>query len=446
MDTVRTRDQVRIGMAAVLTALVSAWPGASPAGAALPAPVPDSATPAETLTWGQCAREGLAGSPLLREARYRLDAALARRGQSWGGFLPRAGLSLSTGDSGSGTPYFDDVTLDEFNARLSVNQSLFSGFATVSDVRQAYADVRAERSRLRDASADLRSRLRQSYVSVLFAQENVRVQSGIAERRKNNAALVRLRYEAGRENKGSALRAEADARQAAFEVSRAKRALILARQRLARDLGRDEFRPIAVAPAWDPPAPPAAPDLPGIAETLPAVIQAESADTSARAAVVSSRAAFLPSADASGSIGQSGEGWPFDDSKSWSVGLSASWNVFNGMRDWYGLAAAKARAAQAAEALGRARREVRVTLQESWFGFQDAHENLGVQAQFLDAARARAEIGRAQYSNGTLGFFQWDQIESDLVGAERGELAARRDALNAAASWDRATALELTAE
>lgn len=426
----------RIAAAAlVLTALPAAVRAA-----AAPAP---SATTHETLSWADCVRESLDGSPQLREARHRLDATLARRGQSFGGFLPRLTASLSTGDSGSATPYFADLELDRYNARLSLNQSLFSGFATVADVRSAMADVRAERARLRDASADLRSRLRQTYVSVLYAQENVRVQEGIAHRRANNAALVRLRYEAGRENKGSALRAEADARQAAYEVARAKRALIVARQRLARDLGRDEFRPIEVAPDWTAPEPPAAPELATLAESLPAVIQARSADESARASVISSRAGFLPSADASASVGREGRDWPLDDAQSWSVGLSASWNLFNGLRDWYGLAAARARAAQAAEALLRVMRETRVSLQESWFAFQDAHENLGVQAQYLDAARARAEIGRAQYANGTLGFFQWDQIESDLVSAERGELAARRDALNAAASWDRATGVEL---
>jgi len=418
--------------------LAATVPGVSAAARAEAAPVADEAN-LPVLGWNACVAEARTANPSLREAELSLAATRLRRNASWSDFLPRVSASLSTSDGGQNNRlWFRDMHAGSWSARVSASQSLFAGFSSIADVIRNYASVRREEASLAQAAADLRARLRRAYVDVEYGQENVKVQEGIAQRRRANADLVRLKYEAGREDKGSAMRAEADAKQSAFEAARSRRALILARQVLARELGRDEFSPFRVETDWNFAPPPAGPDVAALAERTPGVASAAAAADAAHASVMSARASFYPSMDADASIGRSGPHFFPGEDRSWSVGASVSWNLFSGGRDWFAWRAARHEAEQADTQLAAARRNARVSVQDGYFSYVDAHEGLAVSIQFLEAARTRAEIGRAQYANGLLGFVEWDLIEGELVGAERSEVAARRDGLNAEAEWRRA--------
>ncbi|MEK7475331.1 MAG: TolC family protein [Candidatus Coatesbacteria bacterium] len=390
------------------------------------------------LTWEACVAEARAGNSALREAGLGLDAARARRNAAYGGFLPRVNASLGASDSDRNNRLWYRDLNSSWSARLSASQSLFSGFSTLADVLRSSASTRREEAAFRQTAADLRARLRRAFVDVVYGQENVTVQEGIAQRRRANADLVRLKYEAGRENKGSALRAEADALQAAYEVARARRALILSRQKLARELGRDAFTEFRVQPDWTMAPPPPSPDLAAVAEATPAAASAAASVDEAHASLMAARAPFYPALDASASLGRDGADWFPDEGRSWSAGLSVSWSLFNGGRDWFAWRASRAVAAESESSLASVRRDQRVSLQEALFYYVDTHEALAVRDRYLEAARTRAEIGRAQYANGLLGFVQWDLIEGDLVDAERSSIAARRDGLYAEAGWRRA--------
>jgi outer membrane protein TolC len=404
---------------------------------AAPETLGTSGNPSATLTWEACVKESLANNPELAQSKFRLVAAQARRNAAFGGFLPRLSAGLSAGDSG-GTPYFDAVKFEDWSARLSASQSLFSGFSTVADVWRSMASVRRTKAQLRQDEANLRQSLRGAFNEVLYGQENVRVQETIASRRAANADMVRLFYEAGKENKGSLLRADADAASAALAVSRAKRALILARQKLCRELGRDEFSEVAVTGEWTVAAPPEPPDLAVAAEEVPSVIQARCARDSARADLLSAGSPWWPSLDLSAGISRHGEKWPFDEDPRWSAGASVSYSIFNGFRDSFNFRASMAANSEAASSLVAARRDARITLQQALFFYIDSFEEVAVEEKYLMASRQRAEIGRAQYANGMLGFVQWDLIENDLVNAERSYVTSRRDAMNAEAGWLRA--------
>ena len=411
-------------LSAILACLVLALPAIL--GAAETAP----------LSWDDCAKAAYANNPALLGARFRLDAARARRNSVLGGFLPRVSAGMSADDSGLGAaPDVRDINLSPWSARVTVSQSLFSGFSTLSEAFRAAASVRQERARLRAESADARARLRSAFVGLLHAQENVGLLERIAKRRKDNAELVRLRYDAGREDKGSALRVGADAQAAAFDVARSRRALSLSRRRLAAETGLgDGLSELSVKGDWALPAPPISPDFARLVPAVPAAEQAAAALDSARASFAGSFSPFLPSADASAGISGNGPDWPPTD-RGWSAGLSFSWNLFNGARDTSGAMAARADRRAAEENLDGTRRGTRVTLEDRWNAYADAYESVAIQKQYLEASTARSEIGRAQYANGLLSFTQWDLIESEMVNSERGYLNARREALLAESAW-----------
>jgi outer membrane protein TolC len=398
--------------------------------------------PAE-LTWEDCVKAALTSNPGLRAERFQLDAATSRRSAAFGGFLPRISASADAGDSGSGNnPDLKEIGADSWGARLTASQSLFSGFSSLADVRRNLASVRKQKAALQAASADTRSQLRRAFADLLYAQENIRLLENIAKRRGDNADLVRLRYEGGRENKGSSLRVDADARAAAFDVNRARRALSLSRRELTRVTGLGDFTPVSVVGTWEVPPPPDNPDIAGLAPDVPAVRQSLASTEEARAGLWSALSPFWPSVDASANIARSGPDW-VPENRTWGAGLTVSYSLFNGARDANNALAARAEDRAARENLDAVTRATRVSLEDAYNAYLDAFENVGVRKQYLDAAQVRAEIGRAQYANGLLSFTQWDLIETELVDSERGYLSARREALYAEAAWNRSLGLEL---
>ena len=398
---------------------------------------------AAELSWEECVKAALAANPEIQESRFQLDAATAHRSAAFGGFLPRISASVDTADSGTGNnPDLNDIEADSWSARLTASQSLFSGFSTLSDVRRNMAAVRRQRATLQSDSADARNRLRRAFADLLYAQENIRLLENIAKRRADNADLVRLRYEGGRENKGSSLRVDADARASEFEVNRAKRGLSLSRRRLARETGLGDFTPLSVKGTWEVSPPPDSPDIEGLTPTVPAVKQSVASSEAARASLWSSMSSFWPSVDACASVSRNGPEW-VPENRTWGAGLSLSYSLFNGARDANNVLAARAEDRAARASLDAVSRSSRVSLEEAHNAYLDAFENVAIRRQYLDAAVVRAEIGRAQYANGMLSFTQWDQIETELVDSERGYLSARREALYAEAAWSRSIGLEL---
>lgn len=391
---------------------------------------------AVALTWDDCVKSAIENNPGLKSARFQLDAARARRNSAFGGFLPRLSAGASGRDGGTGNnPDLADISPSSWSANVTVSQSLFSGFSTLNEAFAAVASVRKAAAALQAESASTRNRLRAAFLSLLHAQENVTLLENIAKRRRDNADLVRLRYEAGREDKGSALRVAADARSAAFEVSRTRRSLSLARRRLSAEAGlAGATGELAVSGQWEVTPPPESPDFMGLASRTPSIRTAEASLDEARASLRGDTSPFLPAADLSAGISRTGPDW-MPGEKSWSAGISFSWSLFNGGRDASYFMAGLAAKRVAEANLDDARRSALVTLEDKWNAYADAYEYVGVSRQYLEASTTRAEIGRAQYANGLLSFTQWDLIESELVNSERGHLNARRDALLAESAW-----------
>lgn len=387
---------------------------------------------AEEIDWYQCAREALANNPDLKRARLSLRAARDRRSAAFGGFLPNVSGSVSASDSDSENRLYFRELDPGYSMRLGVSQSIFSGFSTLADFKGASAAARGEEASMRQEEASLRQRLRAAFVNLLYGQENVRVQEQIAARIGDNAELVRLRYEAGNEDKGTMMRAQADARQAEYEAARAKRQLVLARQDLGRELGRDRGGDISVRGEWTAAGLPENINVEELAELTPALAQAQAALEGARADRLGAASSFWPNVGASASVNP---GWIADNERSWNASVSLSYTFFNGGSRLFRYRAARAGAERAEESLLSTRRQVRLSLQDSFFNFVDAFESLSVRRQYLEASRQRAEIARVQYTNGLLGFVQWDLIENELVQAERRLISAQRDLLLAEAGW-----------
>jgi len=362
----------------------------------------------------------------LRNAQANLSAVGQRARAAYSGYLPQLSGSLS---------YTDDTTPNEtYSAGVTVSQNLFAGFQDQARVEQGAANVESAQSTLTLAKSQLSRDLKLAYAGLLYAQANVALTENILRRLEENLRLVELRFESGRENRGSFLFTRAQVAQARFENLQARQAVASAQTQLALALGQrvDSLRVIGTAPTTEPVA---IGDFAELSRNTPEYRDALAREKSAAADVRLARAGFYPSVNVSGSIGREGENW-YPGAERNTVSASVSIPLYTGGSDLYGT-----RAALAALDATRANREsveqqALVRLRQNHAAYVESVERLKVDREFLEAAETRAGIARARYQNGLISFEEWDRIENDLIQRQKFYLASQRDRVTAEAAWE----------
>ena len=384
----------------------------------------------ELLTWADCVREAAQHNPDLAAVDASVQQARFQHRASYGNFYPQ--LSF---DSGYTKARVASGLSSDLSLGLTLSQNLFAGFRDKGQVEQTRAELEAAAATRHGVGAQVSFELKAAFAQLLFAQEQVQLAEAIAARLKENMGMVELRFEAGREHKGSFLRSEANFHEAAFEVEQAKRALVVAQQGLARVLGRTEAGTVRVTGNFDVTPPEETPDFSALARQTPAHQQPEAQLRAAQAAVTVARASFFPELSASGSLTQGGSDLPVDTS-GWSAGLFLTLPLFSGGQDFYDLQGARANYRQAQETLHSVDNQLLLDLRQAFAQFQDAIGRAAVQEEFLQASDVRAEITRNLYTTGLVSFDDWDVIENDLISARKQTLASLRDRLIAEGAWE----------
>ena len=152
----------------------------------------------------------------------------------------------------------------------------------------------------------------------------------ILKRRKQNVDLVQLRYDAGREHKGSLLTAQAHLAKAEYEATQAKRNIILSQRRLIVELGRDDFSDIAVNGSLslniedkD------KVDFMEILDKVPSVKKFKADSRRERLDLKAAKAEFSPAINFDASLGKTSGSWP-PKNDYWSMGVTVTFPVFEG--------------------------------------------------------------------------------------------------------------------
>jgi len=390
----------------------------------------------DSLTWPESLRLARENNALLREARANVESSEARQKAARSGFLPEIAASL---DYTRNQTDRNGIVSDGYSTSLSASQSIFSGFSTRAAYDQArYAAERA-RAELQSTKAEVSFELKSAFEGLVFAQEYAKLTQEILKRRQENLRLVELRFESGRENKGSVLLSKAYASQARYDALQAKNDRRTARARLARAIGVDEFSEFAVAGSVPVSSVPSErPDLRALALETPEYLQAVAGARSADAGVTAARSGFYPVLSARGSVGREGSDFFPDQDNRWSLGVSLTIPIFSGGSDYYGTkSAVQERVAAESRRIDTSRDRL-ADLEERYAAFEEAIEKNQVDASFKEAAEVRAEIGRKRYNNGLLTFDDWDVIENDLIARQKTYLQSRRDRVTAEASWEQA--------
>jgi outer membrane protein TolC len=318
---------------------------------------------------------------------------------------------------------------------VSGTQLVFDGLKVINDVAGATEKIRATTYNYAVVSSDIRLTLRNAFVELLTIQNLVALTEEIAARRKQNMELVQMRYEAGREHRGSLLTAQADYSKAEYESIQARRNIALAQRRLHSAMGFSEPKEyVAVGKFTLIEDSRARPDYDEIADKTPFLKELISKKESARFNVNSAQADYFPEVYLSSSAGKSSNEWPPEDNQ-WSLGVSVSLPVFEGGKRRAQVTKARSQLVQAEAEAVSGRNSILVTLQETWTALQDAIDTVSIQQKYLEAAQERAKIASAQYSTGLINFDDWIIIEDNLASAQKSYLNAQANMLKTEAFW-----------
>ncbi|MBA3818588.1 MAG: TolC family protein [Deltaproteobacteria bacterium] len=222
------------------------------AGPALAQPAGDAARPADpgmTLTLAEALRAAEAASESLAVARSEVDRAQAQVEGARSGYLPRidgsAGYSrtlasefddISFGPPPTGTQEEIDLPFGQPNTwRLGVtaSQPLFDGFRTSAAVAQAKAGVRTSQLGVRSTRAQIVLQVAQAYYDAALAQRQVEISEVTLKQAQETFATTQLNFKQGAAPEFDLVRAE---------VARDNQSTLLVQFRAQRDVAFVQLR------------------------------------------------------------------------------------------------------------------------------------------------------------------------------------------------------------
>lgn len=380
-----------------------------------------SAAAQNVLTLEEARKAMLAANPQAAAASAGLEAARSRVTSARAGLYPS--VSASASYTRAGEQGFDPG--DSYSYGMNGTQPLFAP-AVAAGLRSAKASLNSSEAAYDRVAAGLSYQLKAAFADILNARETIKLSQETLKRRAENLELIRLKYQAGRENKAALLETDSALKTAQWQHEVYLKNLRMLERKFNRLLGRPAQ---AAVPGLEQPRPPEPPsDLAAFSARIENHYSLRSARASlavARASVDSSKSARLPSASASGSYSWSGTDVP-NLSNSWSLGASLSLPLFEGGRLRSDLAAAKSSLRSSEASLKDAADEVYLNAEDAFLAWREARSYLDVAKSSLDASEARAWLVRKQYLAGQSSYFEWRNVEEQLISEQNQYLAAGR--------------------
>jgi outer membrane protein TolC len=394
----------------------------------------------EVMTWEDCVRIAAENNPALTAARAQIDAADAGTHAARSAMLPQlsAGASATRGERDNSP----DTDRTAYGTSLNIEQSLYSGGRNYATVRAA--DATRERAGASAAAVMARTTydLRTAFVDLLYAQTQLQLLREIEKRRQDNMELVDLRYEGGREHKGSLALSQASLFDAQVQTRQAQRLMEVNRQMLWRTIGlTTQPGTLEVAGAMEPSTSAEISDWDELARNTPDYAVGSASKAVSAAQVEVARSGHWPKLSLAGATGRQGDDETFEED-SWSAGLKLSFPFWSGGQTTHEIHKAEASLREAEATLADTLNSLVRNLADANQALANTLESIDVQRRYVAAADIRAEISRQQYGDGLLSFENWDLIENDLISKRKRLLDSQRASLLAEATWWRTTGYE----
>ncbi|MGM0442004.1 MAG: TolC family protein [Elusimicrobiota bacterium] len=391
----------------------------------------------ETLTWNDVLKKALDKNPRMANARLSLQISDIAYRNSLTNFYPDISGSAGMRKTDSNEP--------SYSYGINASLNLFDGFKNVTDTKIKKRELSIEEAVYRRELSDFIYDLRLSFAKVLRARETIDLLEEIQKRRKNNMELVKLRYDAGREDRGAYLRSEADYLQSKFETREAKREYETVKADLLRNMGKEVYQTVKVTGTFNISQVKTEPGQKLLLEN-PRYVIAEYDREISKYNLKSRYGNLYPRLGLSGSLSRSGQEWPIDEDYSASFNLSLSHSFLNGGKDIYGIKTAKLNKKISDNSFEETRRKIMLDMKEAYDTLINAREQYEVRKKYFSVSRERSEIAKEKYLNGLISYQDWDSIENEFINARKSLIETEYSVFTAWAGWLNVTGRSLTTQ
>ena len=407
---------------------------------------------AEPWTLERALDYALAHNPDARMAQQRMAAAQAGLEQANSAFWPR--LQFQSGYTRTDNPMlvfgsilnqrsyssslnFNDVPdVDSLNARGVVTVPLYTGGRSVAERQAARANTEAAKQESGAVRNALGFEVSRTFHTVLKTRQFIQAAEAAANSFQSNLVVAGKRLDGGTLLKSDALDIEVRLAQAREDLVRARNANILAERALRNLLGIEggEFTVADTAPVVSTPN---SADL----TQRPELAAARERESAAQAQVRRARSGYQPRVSAFGSLDYD-YGWVTGgDGRSYTAGVMAQWDLWDGFSTRAKVREARANLESAREEQRRLRLALDFEIEQARLDLDAAAERLAVSGKTVEQAGESASLTRKRFEQGMALATQLIDSETALVAARVRRAEAESDQRIAVAALRKALAL-----
>jgi len=318
----------------------------------------------------------------------------------WGVNEAKAG-KMPTVSLSSGYSYQGNSGQDSVNNSLRMNWQLYNGGRTDAQIDQAKLNVASADINVEKAKQQLKLDTTTAYYNVLGTKNMQSVNEATVNNLKSHLRIVQAKYETGVVAKSDLLRAEVELANAEQNLIKAQNQQELAITTLLNTMNMDGDTELNLAGELQYQA-----DTRTLEESIalakhnrPEVALAKTTIDSAAKGIEIAESNNRPSVSMSASSGWNDTLLPGDDNN-WSVGLSASWNVFDA-----GVTKSKINQAQSSKSKAELQAEqvadtVEQDVRQSYLGMKEAEKRLQTTEVAANKANEDLYIAQETYNAG----------------------------------------------
>lgn len=407
---------------------------------------------ADTWTLEQSLDYALAHNPDARIAEQRIAAAQAGLEQANSAFWPRLQAESSYSRTNnpilafgsiinqqSYSPSFDfnDIsTVDNFNLKGVITVPIYSGGRNTADQQFAQANTAAAKQDGAAVRNELGFEVTRAFHTVLKTRRFIAAAQAAVNALEFNLEVGKKRLAGGTLLKSEVLDIEVRLAQAREERVHARNANALAKRALSTLLGVEdaEFEVADQAPVVS------VPDAGDFARR-PEIAAARERESAAQAQVRSAKSGYQPRVSAFGSLDYNA-GWVTGgDGQSYTAGILAQWDLWDGYSTRAKVRAANAKLEVAREQQRKLRLALEFEIQQAQLNLQAANERLAVTSKTVEQAAESSSLTRSRFEQGLALSIQLIDSEAALLAARVRRAQAESDQYIAVAALRKALAL-----
>lgn len=356
-------------------------------------------------------QRALLTNPSVKIAEYNRKAAKADYSAAKGARGISISLSHSTGRNGYADPQYNQQLNiwtkgigNSHSNSITASLPIFAGGELQGQIGQAKANYRSMLSAEEQAYNEMKETATTGYFNMLNATNMKALRQESVDRLQAHLDNVIAQYNVGIVARADVLRSEVELANAQQNYITASNEYDVAEATLNNIIGtplgttlllkdRLQYEPYENDMAYC---------LAYSEQHRPELKQAEYAIDSAEAALVVARSGHMPKvyANASNNWGGNGSDWPGDDDENWSVGVTASMNVFDSGVTWSKIHAAQENLAKAKESQRQIKDNVELEVRTDYLNLREAEKRITTTQVAVASAEEDYHIAVVRYQAG----------------------------------------------